>query len=301
MGYYSLDRNPNRNRNRNPGRSAERSRGEPPPCQCGPRPRLRLRLRLRAGARAPCKDLSRLDVARGGKLSQETIYTLTPPDAGMQRASYRRMVLFLFGENNARRECFGRHHLASICPTLRTQPGAQRIPFRVKTFLTVAALFLAACAPFRVGSIRVGYSAAGHIAKDMSIPGKGVSGECLPFALALQQKFEAAGIPSKIIAYSYEAMSPARFIDRSQPTPAIGRADSYSGAHAIVEYNDDGRIYIMDNQSWSPTWVHEASNAGLAQQFGGTNISIRKARIVDEKTTFLSASTGSTPDRADSH
>ena len=37
--------------------------------------------------------------------------------------------------------------------------------------------------------------------------------------------------------------------------PAFGTAAG-RGSHAVVMYNDDGRTYVMDNQSWTPQWVH---------------------------------------------
>jgi hypothetical protein len=142
--------------------------------------------------------------------------------------------------------------------------------------LTVS-LFASACSsvPATTGGIRIGSTAASRIAKDTHIPGKGVSGQCLPFAQALQQKFAAAGIPSRIMIFGYEVA----------PMPAMGSAPSgHMGdrmSHAVVAYEDGGRTYIMDNQSWSPQWVHDAAPMQMAQQFAGLNSQVHMARMMD--------------------
>jgi hypothetical protein len=155
----------------------------------------------------------------------------------------------------------------------------RRSPFPAGLLLIFTIPCLLACAPFRVGNIRVGYSAAGHIAMDCSLPGKCERGQCLTFALALHEKFAAAGIPSKVIAYGYEALSaPTAGVEVSQPARVNADGSNLTGAHAVVAYNDDGRIYMMDNQSWRPTWVHDAGAMAMAQQFSGMNTRIRGAQ-----------------------
>jgi hypothetical protein len=116
------------------------------------------------------------------------------------------------------------------------------------------------------GKIRIGDTPARRIAKDRSLPGKGVEGQCLPFAVALHQKFKAAGIPSKVITYGYQSLKTP--ISSRQPT---------NGAHAVVAYNDEGRTYVMDNQSWAPTWVHDGSAVAMTQQFSGMDYHVDRA------------------------
>lgn len=137
-----------------------------------------------------------------------------------------------------------------------------------KAALLLLAALLAGCAPFRVGDIRIGNTPARKIAKDMSIPGKGVDGQCLPYAIALHRKFQAAGIRSKVLVFSYESLA-------ADPR-------NKGGAHAIVSYDDDGRTYLMDNQSWLPTWVHNDNALGLAQQFAGMDNNVLAARPLGE-------------------
>ena len=131
------------------------------------------------------------------------------------------------------------------------------------------------------GDIRIGNTAASRIAKDTSIPGKGKPGECLPFARALQKKFQAAGIPARVVVYGYEqggvpAVTTSGDI-YAQPTGT--GADR--GSHAVVVYEDGGRTYVMDNQSWTPQWVRNASPKEMAQQFSGINCSVKMARVED--------------------
>ncbi len=153
---------------------------------------------------------------------------------------------------------------------------------RVSTILIlgIAASLLPACAPqTRIGSVRIGYSKAGRIAKDMSLPGKGVEGQCLPFANALHQKFAAAGIPSKIIVYHYTPLSsPVAYDDFNRALCSDARNLNAPRTHAVVAYNDDGRTYIMDNQSWYPTWIHDASPTEMAQQFSGMDLHVDLAQ-----------------------
>lgn len=138
-------------------------------------------------------------------------------------------------------------------------------PLRV--LIAAAGLALAACSSTQTAGIRVGDTPARRIAKDTSLPGKGVQGQCLPFAEALHRKFQAAGIPSKVITYRYDSLN----------APAHAR-QPMSGTHAVVAYNDQGRTYIMDNQSWMPKWVGNASAVGMAQQFSGMDIHVASAQ-----------------------
>lgn len=147
---------------------------------------------------------------------------------------------------------------------------------KTNSLLLLSTMLLAACAPFRVGDIRVGNTPARKIAKDMSIPGKGVDGQCLPFAVALHHRFQAAGIPSKVIVFNYDSLgtTPGAFSGAGN----FGVSKPVGGAHAMVAYNDEGRTYLMDNQSWMPTWVHGDSVAGFAQQFSGMDMKVADAR-----------------------
>src|SRR5690242_9156939 len=130
-------------------------------------------------------------------------------------------------------------------PCDMTTPKAVFVP----SILLISLSFLSACASFRAGSVRIGDTPACRMAKDPSIPGKNVTGQCLPFAVALNQKLQAAGIASKVIGYSYELPLTSPMAERT----------GGKGAHAVVVYNDDGRTYVMDNQSWAPRWVSQTS------------------------------------------
>lgn len=142
--------------------------------------------------------------------------------------------------------------------------------------ILLTALLLPACAPCKVGSIRIGNTPARAIAKDTSIPGKGVDGQCLPYARALHRKFQAAGIPSRILVFNYDSLGGAG--SPFSTSGAFGIRRGQSGAHAVVAYNDAGRTYLMDNQSWMPTWVHDDGIAGMAQQFAGMDMKVSDAR-----------------------
>ena len=102
--------------------------------------------------------------------------------------------------------------------------------------LLAPAILLAACSPLMALDIRIGDTPARRIAKDRTLPGKGVIGECLTFAKALHKKFQAAGIPSKIVTFSYDTINFRR--DAAKGTPA----------HAVVVYDDGGRTYSSQLQ-----------------------------------------------------
>lgn len=131
------------------------------------------------------------------------------------------------------------------------------------------------------GGLRIGDTAAARIAKDSSIPGKGKVGQCLPFAMALQKKFAAAGITSRVVVYGYEAggVPTTDATGDVSAQPAFGTAAG-RGSHAVAMYDDGGRTYVMDNQSWTPQWVHNAAPTQMAQQFSGINTSVKMARVV---------------------
>src|SRR5262245_9301230 len=82
------------------------------------------------------------------------------------------------------------------------------------------------------GSLRIGNTPARRIAKDTSLPGKGRQDQCLVFARALHQRFQAAGIPSRVIAFRYESLgrTPPVFSQVSY----FGLSRPQHGAHAIV-------------------------------------------------------------------
>lgn len=141
--------------------------------------------------------------------------------------------------------------------------------FTALALTALAGAFLA-LTPAAHADIRIGNTPARKIAKDMSIPGKGVDGQCLVFAQALHRKFQAAGIQSRIVTFGYESLGTIG--------GAFTNTRNQGGAHAVVAYNDGGRIYLMDNQSWMPTWVKAADAAGLAQQFAGMDIKVTSAR-----------------------
>ena len=82
--------------------------------------------------------------------------------------------------------------------------------------------------------------------------GKGQNNLCLPFAYALHNKFEQARIKSKVVCYHWQHTT-----------------DNKNGDHAIVIFDDQGRTYVMDNQSFEPTWVKTSTELDIAQQFSG--------------------------------
>ena len=53
-------------------------------------------------------------------------------------------------------------------------------------------------------------------------------------------------------------------------------------SHAVVVYQDGDRTYMMDNQSWTPQWIHNASPVQMAQQFSGINCSVKMARVIND-------------------
>ena len=148
--------------------------------------------------------------------------------------------------------------------------------------LATAAAFALGTASAEAGGLRIGSTPARKIAKDLSIPGKGVDGQCLPYALALHKRFRAAGIESKVIVYRYEALNTAA--GAFSGSASFGGSRSQTGAHAAVAYNDGGRIYLIDNQSWMPKWVGNDSNKGWAQQFSGMDVNVLEAREYNTKT-----------------
>ena len=151
---------------------------------------------------------------------------------------------------------------------------------KMKTYkaLALVTALLSICPSLHAIDIRIGDTRAAKIAKDAHLPGKGVEGQCLPFASALHEKFEAAGIPSKVIVYGYEASAaPGLTADSGSSSQAGTRS-----AHAVVAYNDGGRTYIMDNQSWAPQWIHNAAPMQMAQQFSGINANVRIARVMND-------------------
>jgi hypothetical protein len=146
-----------------------------------------------------------------------------------------------------------------------------------RPFLLIGwAIFFAACASERGGGVRIGYGSASRIARDPDIPGRNVPGQCLPFACALQARLQAAGVRSRIIEYNYE-LSPVPVGDLSGLPPR----DSHNPlCHAVVAYQEEGRTYIIDNQSWTPTWVREAAPVEMAQRFSGLAVNVLGARTL---------------------
>ena len=146
-----------------------------------------------------------------------------------------------------------------------------------------AAFLLPACSSLSQNSIRIGQTPASRIAKDPTITGKGVPGQCLAFANALQLKFEAAGCPVQVSRrYGYQA-SPV-----PQPgfVPAVG---GEAASHAVVAHEDGGRAYIMDNQSWSPQWIQNGAPLQMAQRFSGINTDVKVARVMEDSHSELNA------------
>lgn len=147
----------------------------------------------------------------------------------------------------------------------------------------IAAFIALAGIPCQAGGIRIGDTPAARIAKDASLPGKGKLGECLPFARALQKKFEAAGIPSRIVVYGYEQGGVPAISTEGDMAPQPSGVGAARGSHVAVVYEDGGRTYMMDNQSWTPHWVHNATPLQMAQQFSGIQCSVKMARVMPEE------------------
>jgi hypothetical protein len=150
-----------------------------------------------------------------------------------------------------------------------------------KAIIAVLAASFCASAPSGMAEIRIGDTIARQIAKETTLRGKNVDGQCLPFAVALHARFKAAGIPSKIITFNYETLStPHDIFGEHRAIVPISERGGITGAHAVVAYEDMGRTYIMDNECWQPKWIHNDSPLGMARQFGGMNILVAKARVV---------------------
>jgi hypothetical protein len=151
-----------------------------------------------------------------------------------------------------------------------------------KAITTVLAASFFACSPFCIGEIRVGDTPARAIAKETTLRGKYMDGQCLPFALALHARFRAAGIPSKVITFRYQTLPvPRAIFGEHRAFAPINERGGITGAHAVVAYEDQGRMYVMDNQSWQPKWVHNDSPQGMARQFSGMDTLVARARVVN--------------------
>jgi hypothetical protein len=147
----------------------------------------------------------------------------------------------------------------------------------------VSGLFLSACAPFHTGGIRIGDTRARRIAKDATIPGKYRDGDCLQYARALHARFRDAGIRSKVVSFHYETLPvPQPLFGDVPAVPPLDERGGFSGAHAVVVYEDMGRTYVMDNQSWQPKWIHEASPVGAAERFSGLHTLVSDAQVISE-------------------
>jgi hypothetical protein len=164
------------------------------------------------------------------------------------------------------------------------QTGVKAVARSVAFILSMAILMASVgCTSFRVGSVRVGQTKAARIAKAPSLPGKFVEGECLVFARSLHREFERAGISSKILAFRYESLSPIYGALDPEPSMASFKKPSVPArSHAVVAYDDDGRTYLMDNESWRPRWVKAASPTQMARQFGGMDVAVRGASYLSE-------------------
>ena len=161
-----------------------------------------------------------------------------------------------------------------------------------QAFMAILAPLFFGSGPLSMGEIRLGDTPARRIARESTLRGKYVEGQCLPFALALHARFQAAGIPSKVIAFSYETLpAPHQIFNERRAFPGAGEGGGATGSHAMVAYEDQGRTYLMDNQSWQPRWIHEDSPFGMARQAGGMNSLVANARVVD-KSPLSNASEG---------
>lgn len=146
-----------------------------------------------------------------------------------------------------------------------------------KALLLLAPLAFTACQTASTGGVRIGDTPARRIAKDRSIPGKGDPGKCLPYAMELKKRLSAAGVPAKVVTFSYNSTQRSAAGPASATGLSAGKASD--GAHAVVVYDDGGRTYVADNQSWQPKWVPNGSAAELAQSFTGPDVYVRSGAI----------------------
>jgi len=123
---------------------------------------------------------------------------------------------------------------------------------------------------FEFCGLRVGDTPARAIARDTTLKGKNVQNQCLPFAVDLSKKLRAAGISAQVVGYRYGGMT------------AGARDYGQVRGHAVVVYEDGGRSYVMDNQSWVPRWVEKSSENQTAIQFEGMDSKIVSAWKVKE-------------------
>lgn len=157
--------------------------------------------------------------------------------------------------------------------------------FRSSVLLLVLTWLTAASS--EAGNIRIGDTPARKIAKDPHIPGKFMDGKCLPFAAALHKKFQEAGIPSKILVFHYTRLAALPdFFATQNALPTAADYGGTTGSHAVVIYDDEGRTYAMDNQSWQPTWLHEDSANKLAGQLGGMRALVNSAYYLKTRPQF---------------
>ncbi len=132
----------------------------------------------------------------------------------------------------------------------------------------VVAMSFVLVAPLARGEVRIGYGPASQIARAGDLRGRNRIGQCLPFARALQARLQAAGIRAKIITYAYEGG-----VAPGENPPGLPQS------HAVVAYEEGGRTYIMDNQSWSPKWIRDATAVEMAQRFSGPGVAVLGAKV----------------------
>jgi|SRR6266853_6622474 len=137
---------------------------------------------------------------------------------------------------------------------------------KYKLAIAFVAATLASCTS---SGIRIGYGKAGHIAKNMTIPGLGIDGDCYIYAQELCKRLRDAGYEAYIVGFTYETQTP--------------HFDKLPG-HAFVVYRDtDGegyRWYAKDNQNWMPVLLPEKSVMEMSQRFAGIENFVTSARIV---------------------
>jgi len=69
-------------------------------------------------------------------------------------------------------------------------------------------------------------------------------------------------------------------VPQTGATQSVGGRPGDCASHAVVAYEDGGRTYIMDNQSWTPQWVRGGAPIQMAQLFSGINADVKVARVV---------------------
>mgnify|MGYP001599851636 CR=1 FL=1 len=117
----------------------------------------------------------------------------------------------------------------------------------MKLFLILFCLVFGACSslPFKGSDYSKG---AKSIAQSQDLVGKFEMYQCYPFAKDLHTRLKEAGVVSRLVVYYWRSGLKVR-------------------GHAIVLYVDNGKIYGMDNLTYTPRIFKNGKVLDLARQF----------------------------------